>query len=460
MSADHPSQQTNGRSLDNILSKQQSTSEDQQFLHSIYDAIEASIFVVDVTEDVNFRYVAFNPAHERWTGICSEYVRGKTPEQVFSPTNAAVMRRHYNDCVRYGKTISYEECLRFQGIPSWWLTTLTPQQDSHGRIYRLIGTSTNINEQKQAEEALRLQVEREHLLGAFAPCAAPCWSIALHIRQSLDLDTILKRTVTEVRQFLQTSRVLIYRFKPDWSGVMAVESVVAPWLSVLGTNIQDPCFTEKHIERYRRGRIQVIEDIYVSGLHPCHIDLLASFQVRANLVVPIVSEQQLWGLLIAQHCQEPRQWQQVEVELLKQLGMQVGIAVQHAQLHHQVQCLNTDLESKVQQRTTQLQQALKFEALVRRITEKIRDSLDERQILQTVTRELAQALNIDRCKIDFFDTHYTTATTAYEYTTKSVVCQGLTNGLQSFLSFIDNSLSDNLCNFSSQFQFSTQGSPR
>ncbi|NMG11589.1 hypothetical protein DP117_33935 [Brasilonema sp. UFV-L1] len=113
---------------------------------------------MDVTEDGNFRYVAFNPAYEQWIGIRSEYLKGKTPEQVFSPTDAVVVRRHYTDCVYCGKTISYEECLRRQGSPSWWLTTLTPQQDSNGRIYRLIGTSTNINKQKQAEAELFQQL--------------------------------------------------------------------------------------------------------------------------------------------------------------------------------------------------------------------------------------------------------------------------------------------------------------
>lgn len=113
-----------------------------------------------------------------------------------------------------------------------------------------MNASTNITEGKQAEEALQLQVEREHLLGL----------ISLRIRQSLDLKTILNCTVTEVRQFLQTDRVLIYRFKPDWSGVMEVKSVGADWKAVLGTSIQDPCFTQKHIERYCQGRVQVVED--------------------------------------------------------------------------------------------------------------------------------------------------------------------------------------------------------
>jgi GAF domain-containing protein/anti-sigma regulatory factor (Ser/Thr protein kinase) len=276
--------------------------------------------------------------------------------------------------------------------------------------------------QQTSRNRLSSKAEGEKLVAA----------IALRIRQSLDLDVILNQTVEEVRQFLQTDRVLIYRFEPDWSGLIVVESVVAPWKAVFGKKVKDPCFTKNYIEQYSQGQIQVVENIYTAGLTPCHADLLASFQVKANLVVPIVAEKKLWGLLIAQHCECPRQWHSSEVELLKQLATQVGIAVQQAELYQQVQSLNIYLERKVKERTAKLQQAYQFEALIRRVTERVRDSLDESQILQTVTQELAKVLNIDRCKIELYDNSQTTATIAYEYTTTLPTCQGKTRQVADF----------------------------
>ncbi|GAB4524238.1 MAG: hypothetical protein Tsb0014_02540 [Pleurocapsa sp.] len=249
-------------------------------------------------------------------------------------------------------------------------------------------------------------------------------AIALRIRQSLDLEVILKQTVEEVRQFLNTDRVIIYRFEPDWSGIVVVESVVAPWKSVFGSTIKDPCFSTQHIEAYRHGHIQVVKDIYDANLTKCYIDLLAQFQVQANLVVPIVADDNLWGLLIAQHCQSTRQWSDSEVELLKHLATQVGIAIQQAELHQQVQSLNTYLEKKVKKRTANLQRSFQFEALIRSITEKVRDSLDETQILYTVTQEIGRVLKIERCKIELYDQDRTTATIAYEYANNIPVCQG------------------------------------
>ena len=225
-------------------------------------------------------------------------------------------------------------------------------------------------------ETRSLSKEKENIVAA----------IALRMRQSLELEVILDRTVAEVRQFLQTDRVLIYRFEPDWSGVIVVESLKQSAQTVFRFNIEDPCFAAEHIERYKRGRVHVLDNVEADNLAPCYADVLRAFGVKANLVVPIVASEELWGLLIAHHCESPRQWQSSEVELLKQLATQLGIAVQQAELYEQVQSLNTYLEQKVKQRTAELQNSVKFETLMRKVTEKVRDSIDEPQILQTVNQ--------------------------------------------------------------------------
>ncbi|AFY56438.1 histidine kinase with GAF domain [Rivularia sp. PCC 7116] len=266
------------------------------------------------------------------------------------------------------------------------------------------------------------QAERERLLAA----------IALRIRQSLDLDSIINQTVEEVRLFLQTDRVLVYRFEPDWSGLMVAESVIPPYQAVIGSKIKDPCLTKKHIEKYQQGVIRVIDNVETAQLPSCYQDLLANFDVKANLVVPIIAEEKLWGLLIAQHCKSPRQWDSSEIELLKLLANHVGIAVQQAELYQQVQSINSYLERKVKNRTAKLEQAVKFEALITRITQNVRDSLDETQILQKVTQELEEVLHIECCKIELYDNSHSSATIVYEYTTKNHISHEATRQVADF----------------------------
>ena len=156
--------------------------------------------------------------------------------------------------------------------------------------------------------------------------------ITLRIRQSLDLKEILNTSVTEIRKFIRADRVLIYRFHGDWSGVVEVESVNLKWRSSLNTNIQDTCFQTGYWQIYQKGRKLVINNVAESDLSECHKELLASFQVQSNLVVPILENEQLWGLLIAHQCSAPRHWESFEINLLSQLADQIGIAIAQSRL--------------------------------------------------------------------------------------------------------------------------------
>ncbi|MBD2493839.1 PAS domain-containing protein [Nostoc sp. FACHB-280] len=179
----------------------------------------------------------------------------------------------------------------------------------------------------QLRNQLQQRIERERLLA----------QIIQKIHQSLDLQEILQTTVTEVRQFLQTDRVVIVRWQPDNSGIVTNESVGAAWTPLLSTCLYDSYFKEYYSEFARQGLISVKPNIYDGSLNSWHIELLANLQVQAKIVVPILQDQQLWGMLIAHHCQAPRQWQPLEIDLLQELAAALGIALRQAELYQQTQ---------------------------------------------------------------------------------------------------------------------------
>jgi diguanylate cyclase (GGDEF)-like protein/PAS domain S-box-containing protein len=190
-----------------------------------------------------------------------------------------------------------------------------------------------VTERRRNEIAIQQQAQRERLMGA----------IAQRIRQSLNLEEILNTTVTEVRQFLQVDRVILYRFEANWSGTVTVESVEAGWMQLLGKRVLDPCLSGNYLERYKQGHFKAVDDVEAAGFSACHIQLLTQFEVKANLVVPILQGEALWGLLIAHQCCSPRQWQSFEIDLLQQLSTQVAIAIQQANLYQQLEQANQEL---------------------------------------------------------------------------------------------------------------------
>jgi len=232
-----------------------------------------------------------------------------------------------------------------------------------------------IAERKRVEYALRKQTEREQLVA----------EIAQRIRQSLDLEEILDTTVTEIQQFLQADRVLVYRFWPDGTGSAVTEAVVPGWPAILGQTFPEEVFPQDCRQLYCQGRIRVIPDVENADVSPCLVEFVQQFKVRAKLVVPILHKQQLWGILVAHQCSGPRHWQQLEIELLTHLATQAAIAIQQSELYQQLQQLAT-VDS-----LTQIANRRRFDEYLN-------------QEWQGMSREQAP-LSLILCDIDFFKTY-------------------------------------------------------
>ena len=172
------------------------------------------------------------------------------------------------------------------------------------------------------------------------------------IRRSLELSEILNIAVSEVRTFLHTDRVKIYRFEADGSGEVVAEAIHDQRLpSLLGH-----CFPAEDIplearELFLSARQRSIVDVLtqqigVSSLEdgevrycdirfrpvdPCHIEYLTAMGVRSSLVVPIIAQEQLWGLLVSHHS-EPWQFTEPELQAIQLIADQISIAIAQSQI--------------------------------------------------------------------------------------------------------------------------------
>jgi GAF domain-containing protein len=136
----------------------------------------------------------------------------------------------------------------------------------------------------------------------------------------MGLETIFRTAAIESRQLLKSDRVAIFRFAPDssWNdGEFVSESVGEGYASVLAERVHDHCFGDRYAAAYHQGQVQAVADIYSSGLQDCHIEVLSRFQIRANLVVPLLQGTYLWGLLCIHQCAEARFWEAEEIEFAK-----------------------------------------------------------------------------------------------------------------------------------------------
>ncbi len=203
-------------------------------------------------------------------------------------------------------------------------------------------------------------------------------NFTLQLRQSLKRQDILNTAVELVRYALDLDRAVIFELDADFRGLITAESLAADKLSLIGTEFNDCCIKDSG---YDRGKITAFPDIYEAGLTECHIQMLESIEVRANLVVPISLDGHLFGLLIGHECQAPRAWQPDEINLFNQLATQLALALNQAAL--------------IEQREA----AAKRSQLISEITLKLRQSMEEVEILNIALPELRQALGLDRASI-------------------------------------------------------------
>lgn len=180
-----------------------------------------------------------------------------------------------------------------------------------------------LNQTKQQAISLEKASQQQRLL----------FNLVSKMRKSLDLDTIFQITTKELRWILNTDRVGIYRFDIDSEynyGKLIAENISSSASSALAVKIQDKCFGENYVNKYRYGRVSVVTDVRNAGLKDCHVATLEKFQVKANIVAPVMNGEQLWGLLCIHQCDKPRDWKSSEIQFVTQVAIQLSVALQQA----------------------------------------------------------------------------------------------------------------------------------
>ncbi|NET35138.1 MAG: GAF domain-containing protein [Cyanothece sp. SIO1E1] len=266
------------------------------------------------------------------------------------------------------------------------LTTNLTIQELRANLATLSQRVAQLEAGQQAQ--LTLETQQKALL-----------AVLTKIRESLDINIIFRSTAQELRHLLRADRVAIYRFEPDSNysiGEFVAEDFLPGYESVLAARVQDGCFGNKLSKHYTYRQAWVCNDIYDRDLLDCHITILERFQVRANLVVPLFKGSKLWGLICVHQCSTPHDWQETEVEFVRQIAIHLGIALQHAEFVEQLQHHSQELAEAVEQ-------AVKREQAVIKIIDNIRRSLDIQTIFNTTVEEVRQLLQCDRVVIYRFN---------------------------------------------------------
>ncbi|MEG3844325.1 GAF domain-containing protein, partial [Microcoleus sp. herbarium14] len=221
------------------------------------------------------------------------------------------------------------------------------------------------------------------------------FEVVAKIRESLDLNTIFRTTTTEMRRILNADRVGVYRFDPSSKfneGEFITEDVLPGFCSAMDVKVRDRCFGENYANKYSQGQIQVLPDVETAGLANCHAAILAQFQIKAQIIMPLMNGSELWGLLCVHQCGSSRNWNASEIQFATQVGTQLSVALEQA-----------DLLAQTRQQAVDLQWAAEQQRILFEVVVKIRESLDLDAIFKTATQEVCQFMQVDRIAVYRFN---------------------------------------------------------
>ncbi|MEO0704909.1 MAG: GAF domain-containing protein [Cyanobacteria bacterium J06649_5] len=242
---------------------------------------------------------------------------------------------------------------------------------------------------KDAEYIAQLQEQSAQMTKA-AQIGRSVAELIPKILQTQDAKQVCQITQRAVRHLLKCDRVAIYRFNEDWSQELLSESVLNNGTYTAPDQTLSATWPKTDLQEtkggpYRNQESLVVNNIYAADHAPLEIEMLEEFGINAYMMVPVFKEGQIWGLLGAYQNGEPRSWAEVEINALKQIGLQLGTAMQQATY------LN------------RLAQTTKQEQMISKITDRLRQSTDLPQALKATARDIREMLQADRVGLYQFD---------------------------------------------------------
>ncbi|MGL6339592.1 MAG: GGDEF domain-containing response regulator, partial [Waterburya sp.] len=338
-------QQQLAQSQQDNLELQRQLQETQELFKTVVDTSSSLMWMIDAHENYTF----LNQAWLSFTGQTLETGFQENWRDRIYPEDLPQCIAVYQSALTKGQGFEVEYRLRrFDNSYRMMLNTAVRRYNSQGEFAGFLCSCLDITQRKQMEQQVIQQAKIDRLLA----------DITQKIHSYLDLDIIIQTTAEAVNQFLQADKILITKIVDHLSltdgtincklSLLFKSRLVSfPFCCDIDTpeNLPNKALLDNY-DQLSQGKIiaQINNSVYtIDTIIDDNIAELIDISYQL-ILVPIVVQKKLWGLLFVENYLFPKYWQLEEIKFLRQVALQLEIAIKQSELYQHLEQANQELE--------------------------------------------------------------------------------------------------------------------
>ena len=315
-----------GRQVGTVLSRmlaEQGLSASEEEYRRLFENVDIGVY--RSTIEAPGRFLRVNPALARILGYDSvEEVLALPSSSLY--INPEDRNTSGKQVIKWGFASNIELLMKKKdGTPIWTSCTSRAVSDATGRVRWFDGFIHDITRHREAREQI---LRRDSILQAVSFAAQRFlelrdWRIGIY--------DVLERLGVA----LQVSRSYIFQKRRDASGVMLASQMFEWSAPGIQSQTANPELIDVPIEAAGFGRwLKAFEQGQaiagpIKDFPENEQPILMAQDIKSIVMVPIFSDEGLWGFIGFDECENEREWSPVEIETLKTAASTLGAAIEH-----------------------------------------------------------------------------------------------------------------------------------
>lgn len=292
----------------------------KEFYENILNNIPSDIVAFD--KDQNYTFInpvaIKNPETRNWLINKNDYDYSRYKN--ISTKNADARRKLFTEVVNGRKELAFEENLSKSGKDEWVLRRMTPIFDDEGNLKMVIGYGLDITNIKKAQMQL---LQNEVLLKGVNDTS--------HIMLSQeDYESAIDNVLKVLMEATGADRINIWENGVTDYGWMCMSQRYSRFKNAGEMIINDPLLQNLAYQKvgFERWYEELCEGKILKGCINNFPEnekiILEQYGIKSTLIVPIFSENQLWGMIGFDDCTNGREWTMYEENILSNVAISIG----------------------------------------------------------------------------------------------------------------------------------------